>query len=336
MKVQKQNLQTALEIVRPGLAGKEIIEQSTSFAFKDGMVVTYNDEISVSHPVEGLDLTGAVRSEELYQFLNKVSKDEIDISVSENEVILKAGRAKAGLRLQEEIVLPLDEITEGEDWIKLSEDFLSAISMVMESCSRDLSRPVLTCVHVSQDIAEASDVFQIMRYQMMSSMEDLDILVPATSAKELSKIKPTHISIGTGWVHFKNENETMFSCRVLEEDYPDTEKHMKVKGQKITFPKRMPEILERAMVFTKQEHQIDETMEVTLAPGTVMVKGRNDYAWFEEEAKVKYKGDEVSFHISPALLSKILNKSNTCILGPGKIKFKGDNWEYIAALQNRE
>lgn len=336
MKIKKQDLQTALEIVKPGLAGKEIIEQSTSFAFMDGMVVTYNDEISVSHPVPGLDLRGAVRSEELYQFLNKVSKDEIELDITENEVILKAGRAKAGLRLQQEIVLPLDEISDGGDWIPLPEDFLAALAFVRDSCSQDHSRPVLTCIHVNGQTVEGSDGYQIMKYNLSEPLDVQGILIPAASSKELAKVKPTHLSLGDGWIHFKNQADTMFSCRVLEEQYPNTEPHMQVKGTKITFPKRMTEILERARIFTKQEHQIDETMEIALSGGRILVKGSNEYAWFEEDAKAKFKeGKEASFHITPALLNSILNRSNTCKLGKDKIKFIGQNWEYIAALQNR-
>jgi len=77
MNIQKEQLKKALETVKPGLAGKEIIEQSTSFAFMGDRVVTYNDEISISHPVEGLNLTGAIRAEELYQLLSKLKREEI-------------------------------------------------------------------------------------------------------------------------------------------------------------------------------------------------------------------------------------------------------------------
>ena len=48
MKLNKADLQRALEIVKPGLANKEMIEHSTSFAFINGKVITYNDEISLS------------------------------------------------------------------------------------------------------------------------------------------------------------------------------------------------------------------------------------------------------------------------------------------------
>ena len=54
IKVNRVELKEALERVRPGLASKDIIDQATSFAFLKDRVVTYNDEISISHPVKGL------------------------------------------------------------------------------------------------------------------------------------------------------------------------------------------------------------------------------------------------------------------------------------------
>ncbi len=65
--ISKKKLQEALEIVKPGLSNNEIIEQTTSFAFIDGRVITYNDELSISCPVEELNVQGAVKAEELYQ-----------------------------------------------------------------------------------------------------------------------------------------------------------------------------------------------------------------------------------------------------------------------------
>ena len=50
MKINKSELQEALAKVKPGLASKDLIEQATSFAFMDGRVVTYNDEMFPSSP----------------------------------------------------------------------------------------------------------------------------------------------------------------------------------------------------------------------------------------------------------------------------------------------
>jgi len=190
--MNKTNLQTALEIVKPGLAGKEMIEQSTSFAFMEGRVVTYNDEISISHPIEGLKINGAVQAEELYELLSKLKKDEIEITTKGNEIILKSGRTKAGLTLQQEIKLPLEEIGELGKWKPLPEDFLKHIKFAMAACSRDMSRPVLTCVHVSKDgIIEGSDSFRIARCQLKTEMPVKTFLLPASSAIQVIRVEPT-------------------------------------------------------------------------------------------------------------------------------------------------
>ena len=73
MKISRVELLEALEKVKPGLANKELIEQSTSFAFIGDRVVTYNDEISVSHTVKGLEnMRGAIKAKTLYEFLARV------------------------------------------------------------------------------------------------------------------------------------------------------------------------------------------------------------------------------------------------------------------------
>ena len=91
MIINKTNLQTALEIVKPGLASKELIDQSTSFAFMGDRVVTYNDDISVSHPIEGLNITGAVKADKLYALLNKLKQEEIEVEICGGEILLKSG-----------------------------------------------------------------------------------------------------------------------------------------------------------------------------------------------------------------------------------------------------
>src|SRR5690625_1182784 len=97
MKIKKSVLLDALEIVRPGLSNDEVVEQSTSFAFIGDKVITYNDDISVSHPISNLGFEGAVRSQEIYEFLKKSRSETVHIEVTENEVKLKCGKSVAGL-----------------------------------------------------------------------------------------------------------------------------------------------------------------------------------------------------------------------------------------------
>lgn len=213
MKISRVELLEALQKVKPGLANKELIEQSTSFAFIGDRVVTYNDEISVSHPVEGLEnMRGAIKAKTLYEFLARVKDEEIEIEQEENEVLIKTGRSKAGFRFEYEIRLPLEEVGEIGKWKKLPEDFVDALRLSYPACSNDMSRPILTCVNIQGDKVEASDSFQIIQYQLKKKTP-ADFLIPASSVKELIKYDIQEVSVGENWVHFRTSEGTVFSSR---------------------------------------------------------------------------------------------------------------------------
>lgn len=331
--MKKTNLQKALEIVKPGLASKEMIEQSTSFAFMEGRVVTYNDEISISHPVEGLEIEGAVQAEELYKLLNKLKKDEIEITIKKSEIILKSGRTKAGLTLHEEVKLPLEEIGKMSKWKKLPENFLRHVKFAMAACSCDMSKPVLTCVHINEDVIEGSDSFRIARCQLKEEMPVKTFLIPATSAMEVIRLGPTKIAEGEGWIHFQTGEETVLSCRIFEDKFPDCTQFMKIKGVSIVFPKSLNEVLDRAEVFAHRDHFLDETITINLQDKRLKVASESESGWFEEDINFKYDGNPVTFAITPYLLKDILAETQACILGENRLKFEGEGWEYLSMLK---
>jgi len=340
MQINKKQLQEALEIVKPGLAGKELIEQSTSFAFMNGKVVTYNDEISISHPVEGLELEGAVLAENLYKFLSKIKKDEIELSVEDNEIILTSGKAKAGLTLQSEIKLPLDEeLNEKGKWQKLPDDFIRDISFVMTAAGSNMSQPLLTCVHVNKNgYTEASDGYRLARHELATEMPTGTFLIPATSVVEVSKLKPppTRIAEGKGWIHFRNPAGTIISCRLFGEDkYKNMTPFLEIKGTKLLLPDKLDEVLARAMVFSKRDHILEEEIVISIKKGILLMKAKADSGWFEEEVDMKdFTGDPIRFVITPYLLKGILSETRGCELVHNKIKFEGQGWVYISALKD--
>jgi hypothetical protein len=337
MQINRQQLSYALERVKPGLASKEVIEQSTSFAFLDGRVITYNDEISVSHPVEGLELEGAIVADTLYKFLSKIKKEDIEIQTKGSEIIFVSGRTRAGLTLISEVKLPLKEdISQRGKWKALPENFSKHVGFAMNSCGKDMSKPVLTCVSVKQSgMLYATDQYRICKCDMKEEMLVKDFLLPASSAVEVVKLKPNKVAEGKGWMHFQNEEETIISCRVMEDSYPEIDKHLIVKGEKIVLPKTINEVLDRAMVFAKRDHMLDEMVGISIADMkfTVSAKGEGGSGWFEEDVNFKYDGKPVAFSITPYLLKGILSETQACILSKDKLKFEGEDWLYVTLLR---
>jgi hypothetical protein len=337
MNINKAKLQEALEIVKPGLANKEIIEQATSFAFIGGRVVTYNDEISISHPIEGLNLNGAIQAENLYKFLAKIKKDDVDFELKENEIILSTGRSKAGLTLQAEIKLPLDDdIAKKGKWYDLPDNFNKFVSFAMASCSTDMSRQVITCVHIRKSgIIEASDSYRITHCVLSDDMPVKTFLLPASSAINVVKLNPIKIAEGTGWIHFQTEEGTIISCRIFEDTYPDTSVFLKSKGNQIIFPQTLSEALERAQIFAKRDHILDESVSIIIENRKICIGAESDSSWYKEDMNMKYEGSKIVFSITPYLLKGILSETNACIINEdgSKLKFEGEGWQYVTMLK---
>jgi len=334
MKIKTQELVEALEIVKPGLARKEVIEQTTSFAFLNGKIVTYNDEFSISHPLDGVEFEGAILAENLYQLLKKMKMEEIEVDVDNSNIVFQAGRIKAGLVMQSEIKLPLEEIEKPKDWVSLPKDFSKFIALSVTSCSKDMSKPVLTAIHVNKEgYMEASDSYRITRCQFDGELQDIEtFLLPATSAVEVMKINPTEISQSESWVHFRNEIGTIFSCRILEGDYPNASRVLNTSGRKIVFPKRLRESMERANIFAKRDHILEESVRMEFKKKSLIVSADSPNGWYEERLNIRYDGDEFTIIISPFLLKGILEEINECEVSDRFIKFEGENWIYVAAL----
>jgi DNA polymerase III sliding clamp (beta) subunit (PCNA family) len=323
------DLLKALEKVRPGLSKNEVIEQATSFAFMGNRVVTYNDEISISQPVEGLDITGAVKAEELFSLLNKIKKDEIDLDPTDTEIIITCGKVRAGLVFQREISLPVEEVGEIGTWKKLPEGFMEALSFVLPTASRNFSAPAFTAVHIRKDgVIEASDGYRITRKELKKTGVD-DCLIPAYVVRDLVKYPITHQAPGTGWRHFKTEEGTVFSCRILEEQYPDIDGKglMTVEGPELVWPESLGDALDRARIFD------DEEVTVTVKNKKVLVEGKSDTGWVKESVTMDYAGEEISFFINPQFLRGILSQSPSCVVGDKSLKFQGKDWTHIVYMR---
>jgi DNA polymerase III sliding clamp (beta) subunit (PCNA family) len=298
--------------------------------------VTYNDEISCAHPVEGLDITGSVQAAELYALLRKIQKEEIEITVTENEVLLKAGKVRAGLTLHKEIKLPLEELGRPEKYKKLPEGFYKAMKFAMSACSTNSSDGKMVCVHVNQEgFVEGSDNFRVAHFTLEGKMPVETFLIPATSVRELLKLEPERIALGNGWVHFKTAGGTEISCRVFEDIYPDTKPFLKVEGTKITLPNTIIQVLDRASVFAKRDNSTEEFVTITLDPKRSEIKSQSEAGWSKERIDVVFEGDPIAIFITPSLLKDILGETQECVYNERVLKFEGEGWVYIVALRKQ-
>lgn len=346
MVYDKEALKSALEQVRPGLANKELVEQSTSFVFMNARVVTFNDEISVSCPLPGWEIEGAVKAETLYKFLGKATGKEIEIEADEGEMRLKAGRSRIGLAFQTEIRLPLDEVDEIGQWHLLPDDFKEAVNFVRFSVAKDFSKPLLTGINIRDTgIVEGGCGTRATRFEMKKVMPVGTFLIPGDSAAEMLKYDVKEISLTERWVHFKTKDGTVFSSFLFAEEYP-SESFSRVMQLdnfvEISFPAELTDVLNRAgAVFEKSgpSGKQDASIELKKKKNRIFVQAASEDGteWFKEWVKCPKEtadSDDFTVLINPHFLLDILKRSNAAkIEVESRIKFEGENWEHVAALQ---
>jgi len=336
--MKKQELLKALEAVKPGLASREMIEQTTSFAFLNDRVVTFNDEISISYPID-IRITGAVRAEEFYSLLSKIKTkkdDEIELIQEENEIRVLGKRITAGVKLQSDINLPLDEVDEISDkWFLMPEKLLPALKLCAFSASKNMSRPILTCLYCSkkEEAVYASDSYRISKAEVPKIKQD--ITIPATIAQELVKYDFSYYQVKPNWAHFKSENGLIFSFRIVDGEFPieNCEQHLKVKGQEIRFPSEMKEMLIRSEIFAKRESAIDQEININIKGKLMFLSGQNEYGWIKEKVCIENSVEqEINFTINPTFLRQILSEVTQCIVGEQLILFSTETFKHAIAL----
>lgn len=333
MEISVVDFKKALEIVKPGLASTTTtIEQVTSFAFTKKNVITYNDEICIYHPLADLKLQGAIEAELLYKFLSKIKTKQITLEINESSVTMKSGRIKAEFNLDPEITLPIDDenLTKKGEWNPLPSNFIEAITMAKACTSKDMIKVKLTCVHVSKKgVIESTDGYRIFRYKLGTKLPIDSVLIPAASLNSVIRINPNKVASGKGWIHFKNDEGTVISCRILNEDFVDISTHLKdgKNGVEVEFPKDLVTTLDTAEIFAE-----DYMVKITITKKELVVTSQSQIASFKEKLDLVNKVEPFAFRITPYLLKDILKQISSCTIYKDRLIFKNENWKYMTEL----
>jgi hypothetical protein len=332
MKVNREELLQSLLSVQPGVSVKEVTEQSNCVVFMDGAIVTFNDEISCRCKTH-LKIEGAIEAAPLISLLSKLQEDEIEVDVSENKLRIVGKKRRAEMPMQETITLPVDAVEQPGKWLKLSEEFADAISLVEHCASKDDSLFNITCVHVHPKWIEASDRFQIARYKLDTGIEK-SILVRRDSIKHITSMGVTRFCETENWIHFKNPLGLVMSCRRYVDDYPELTAILKMEGTPATLPKGIAQAADIASIFSAAN--VEDQVMVELRAGKMRLSGEGPSGKYTEVKKLNYQGEPMKFLIAPDLLSEISKRYNDCHISATKLKVNGNKFTYLTCLHPTE
>ena len=119
--------------------------------------------------------------------------------------------------------------------------------------------------------------------------------------------------------------------RRYDADYPDIGKVLKLTGEKVTLPKALAEVCDRAGIFSK-ENEADYVL-VDVRPGEIQVRADGISGWYVEPRKLKYKGEERTFLIPPQILADLVQRHNEVHLSQHLVQADLGSYVYLSALR---
>jgi DNA polymerase III sliding clamp (beta) subunit (PCNA family) len=317
-RVNREALLRALELLTPGLSTRETIAQSSCIAFRGDRAFTFNEEVlaSVSSPLTGLN--GAVKAKPLLDLLSKLDDSDLEIEQTGNELRLKGSGKRSSIRMEAEVLLPVEAVEPPGEWRKLDPEFCEGVNTVHPCAGTDNSKFQLTCIHIHPDFVEACDRFQVARFPVKTGVAG-PILIRADSLRKILGCGMVEVSETTNWIHFRSEGGLQITLRRFLEDYPNLSEMLNSDGmKKITLPGALEEIVGRAEIFSG-DVGAGNLVSVSISAEWIIIAGEGVSGKHEERKPVMYLGDPIKFQIPPKLLVAITKRSLECLVGERRL-----------------
>ncbi len=339
VRVNRLEFLSQLESVQPGLSANEFSEQSSSFAFIDGQVMTYNDEVAcTSKSLLNGKFKGAVLAKPLLDLLRKLKDEELDLGAVESDFEVSHGRKKAWIRMDPEVSMPISAMEKPETWLPLHEDFTEAVAIVQECAGKREDQFDLTCIRMHPKWVESFDGTQLTRYRLKTGVL-APCLLRRDSVKHIIGLDMTEFAETAEWLHFRNPSGLVFSCRRYEEQvFPDLTpllNECKEGGVPMSLPRDLGASLECAEIFTSVDKE-NNLVKVKMKPGKIFLRGEGDHGGYTESKDLKYKGAPQQFNVTPKLLIELSKRHTKCLVGDGRLVVNGEKWVYVAWLRKPE
>jgi len=330
MKIKRKEFLDTLKTVIRGTHKIEVLEQSHCFVFTEKGITAFNGEIIASAK---FDSPGnfAVQAHDLIQLVAKFPDEEIALSLKKQQLVISGKKKRAGLTIQDKILLPVEDIPQPGKMAKINEGVMEAITMGAKICAANCEDYRHSHVHVSPERIQATDRFRFLRITLKTGLEN--ILVPSGAILALAGIPIDRMKLEKGWLFLGNNKVRMAICCSEEEYYDDGEIDtiMKLEDpERVQLPKEMKNVLDRALIMTEDDS--NRMAKISITKKYIAVRTQKESGWYEERQPVKYKGEDMNIIVGLSLFKDLLSKTHKALVTQERIKMEKDGIEFVVAL----
>jgi len=331
MEIDRDELVKVLNQLKPGIAGKEFLEQSTHYILNTEEIVSYNGDISVVCPFDiGIQCT--VDASIFYKLISRMEKSTISIELKKTKLVLECGNVKGELPIvvDSEIFAYLDKLGKEQndlEWDPLPKDFLDAVELCAFSASTDTTLGTFTCIWVEGADVIATDKYRASWYKMEEPVKK-NFYVEARLISELLKFAvPKEFCLSDSWAHFALADGVVFTTRLVQPKdlVPVRDKFNEFQHDvRIPLPDALTSAIETVAITVEGEEKLDQLVKIEFGAELIRCVGTSQRGKIEEEIHLEnpLKLKPFTIKASPISMLAVLEKSTHLLVGEGKGVFK--------------
>jgi len=301
------------------------------------------------------ELYGSVDGKRLAHFISRAPKpDKIQFRLREKEdakskkrspwLQVRSGRASVDLKWLEDSPARMPDSP--ARWKSVPDGFAKAIGFVAHCCASHITRPRLTCVHVTNEYVESSDGMRIIRHDLEDTLKGVNTLIPRNVAFLLESTGVTKIAPKDDAVWFKTKKGTIIFCPLIAGDYPDIDPLIATSpdAKKFSLPFeveskdgtiKLEDALDRARVFEGEEEELRIILEVK--NGRMRIEAGDEVGMYQEAISLKDTPSDLSIRVeiyAQHLLDLVKQGQKVeCELTSDKMWMRTDKWEFISVVE---
>jgi hypothetical protein len=342
MEVNREDLLDVLNLVRPGLSQKEVIEQSNHFIFNKDEILAYNDELLISYPFD-IELQCTVDASLFLKLISRMTSQIVAIELKKDRLEVWNEKTSAHMPIikESEIFEYIQAVTKGlqeADWHRLSQDFIDGLRLCAFSAETDRTLGTLTCVRVEGEDIMSGSKSRVSWYKMDKKVDE-DFYIEAALIEELSKYEDiSSYTLSKAWAHFKSEGGVTFSARrvIPLEMLPFREPFEGFPtGVRIRIPADLRSSIETVNIVNEGEQGADKLVTLIIDDEMITCRAEakkgaiSDMVSFDKPINI---GKQVELQIRPHFLMDVLEKATFMYFTDRAVLFKRQAFQHMAML----
>ncbi len=327
--MKREDLLEALNHVKVSLSfKKESLEIFNYLVFNEDCIKSYNGSIFTFFPLK-TGLNCCIKGDVLYSFVSKTEEDEINIKLTNKNLVLETSKAKGTFRINEDIDI-FPSLTYDGEWIDLEEGFVDALKLCCFSAGEE---GLFNCLKIEKKDVLCGCGYRCSHFVLEEEMPS--IIIEVESIKKLGNNYVKYMKTNN-WFHLKTDKEAIFSFLLVEGDFPNFLQvfdEVKEDDIIIELPQELKTSIELLDIIQTDSSFIDKTATIEVEKNKLLCYAETEIGKVEKTIEINYDGEPFSLSVTPAFFADALKRSTKMIPKEGRVLFLNDRFRHCLALR---